>query len=74
MRDKERERVRGRSREKQAPCREPDGGLDPGTPASRPGLKAGAKRLSPAGIPNFVAFQAHGSCINRGEKEFFLAA
>ena len=29
-----------RQREKQAPCREPDMGLDPGSPGSRPGLKA----------------------------------
>ena len=38
-------------REKQAPCREPDVGLDPGTPGSRPGPKAGAKPLSHPGIP-----------------------
>ena len=41
----------GREREKQAPCREPDMGLDPRTPGSRPGLKAGAKPLSHSGIP-----------------------
>ena len=35
MRDTERER----QREKQAPCREPDLGLDPRTPGSHPGLK-----------------------------------
>ena len=34
-----RERQRHRQREKQAPCREPDVGLDPGSPGSRPGLK-----------------------------------
>ena len=33
------------------PCREPDAGLDPGTPGSRPGLKADAQPLSPPGIP-----------------------
>ena len=38
-REKERERQRHRQREKQAPCREPDVGLDPGTPGSFPGLK-----------------------------------
>ena len=37
---RERERQRHRQREKQAPCREPDMGLDPGSPGSRPGLKA----------------------------------
>ena len=30
-RERERERQRHRRREKQAPCREPDTGLDPGT-------------------------------------------
>ena len=30
--ERERERQRHRQREKQAPCREPDAGLDPGTP------------------------------------------
>ena len=39
-RERERERQRHRQREKQAPCREPDVGLDPGTPGSHPGLKA----------------------------------
>ena len=36
----ERERQRHRQREKQAPCREPDVGLDPGPPGSGPELKA----------------------------------
>ena len=31
---------RERQREKQAPCREPDVGLDPESPGSCPGLKA----------------------------------
>ena len=39
----ERERQRHRRREKQAPCREPDVGLDPGTPGSQLVPKAGAK-------------------------------
>ena len=47
----ERGRDRGRGREKQAPCREPDTGLDPGTPGSRPEPKAGAQPLSYSGIP-----------------------
>ena len=53
MRDTEGERKRLRQREKQAPCREPDVGLDPGTPGSRPVLKVGAKPLSHPGIPDF---------------------
>ena len=36
------------------PCREPNVGLDPGTPGSRPGPKAGAKPLSHPGIPTFL--------------------
>ena len=44
MRDTERERQGHRQREKQAPCREPDVGLDPGSPGSGPGLKAALNR------------------------------
>ena len=50
MRDRERGRQRYRQREKQAPCREPDVGLDPRTP----GLKSGAKPLSYPGIPKLL--------------------
>ena len=38
-RHREIERQRHRQREKQAPCREPDAGLDPGTPGSCLGQK-----------------------------------
>ena len=58
MRDTQRERDRqtdsrdrDREREKQAPCREPDMELNPRSPGSRPGPKAGAKPLSHLGIP-----------------------
>ena len=51
MRDIETERQRHRQREKQASCREPDMGLDPGTPGSGPGPKAGTKLLSHLGMP-----------------------
>ena len=50
-RERERERQRHRQREKQAPCREPDVGLDPRSPGSCPGPKAGAKPLRHPGIP-----------------------
>ena len=40
MIDIEREGQRHRQREKQAPCWEPDMGLNPGSPGSHPGLKA----------------------------------
>ena len=39
-------RHRHRQREKQDPCRKPNMGLDPGSPGSGPGPKAGAKPLS----------------------------
>ena len=47
----ERERQRHTQREKQAPCRDPDMGLDSRSPGSCPGPKAGAKPLSHPGIP-----------------------
>ena len=49
MRDTHTERHRHRQREKQAPCREPDMGLDPGSPGSCP--EGGAKPLSHPGCP-----------------------
>ena len=49
--ERERERQRHRQRERQAPCREPDTGLDPEAPGLRPEPKAGAKPLSHPGIP-----------------------
>ena len=54
MRDTHRERQKHRQREKQPPCREPDVGLDAGTPGSHPEPKAGAKLLSHPGIPMTV--------------------
>ena len=39
-RQRQRERQKHRQREKQAPCREPDAGLDPRTPGSHPEPKA----------------------------------
>ena len=39
---RERERDTDRPREKQAPCRKPDVGLDPSTPGSCPEPKANA--------------------------------
>ena len=52
MRDTERKRQRHRQREKQESHREPDVGLDPGTPESCPGPKADAQPLSHSGIPS----------------------
>ena len=56
----EREREREREAETQADGeegsmhREPDVGLDPGSPGSCPGPKAGAKPLRHPGIPNNI--------------------
>ena len=52
--EKERERQRHRRWERQAPCREPDTGLDPGTPGSHPGPKEGGQLLSHPGIPEHL--------------------
>ena len=49
--DTHRERQRHRRRDKQAPCREPDVGLDPRTPGSRLESKADAQPLSHPGVP-----------------------
>ena len=52
-------RQRHRQREKQAPCGEPDVGLDPRTPGSQPELKADAQPLShpDAPVPVFLKAQ-----------------
>ena len=52
MRDTE--RGRDRQGEKQAPCREPDAGLDPRIPRSRPEPKADAQPLSHPGVPCLI--------------------
>ena len=59
-RHRKRKRGRHRQREKQAPCREPDAGLDPGAPGSRPGPKADAKPLSHPGIPPWCGLEVTG--------------
>ena len=57
MIDREREgREAETQREKQAPCKEPYVGLDPGTPRSCPGPKADAQLMSDPGIPTMIAF------------------
>ena len=59
MRDTEGEgvRQRRRQREKQAPCREPNAGLDPGTPGSHPEPKADAQPLSHPGVPEHTVLK-----------------
>ena len=68
MRDtqRERERQRHRQRKKQAPCREPDMGLDPGSAGSCLGLKAGAKLLSHPGCPKCPLLNKDSSHIGLG--------
>ena len=51
MKDTEIEKQRHRQREKQAPCRKPNVGLDPGTPRSCPEPKADAQPLKHPGAP-----------------------
>ena len=54
MRETHTERQRHGQREKQAPRREVDAGLDPGSPGSGPGLKAAPNRLAiPAALEKF---------------------
>ena len=69
-RERERERQRHRQREKQAPCQEPDAGLDPRTPGSRPGPTAGAKLLSHPGIP--YDHPHFTDCINTSTKNLIV--
>ena len=45
------QRQRHRQREKQAPCREPDVGLDPWSPGSDPGLKVVLNRWTTGAAP-----------------------
>ena len=50
-RHRERERQRHRRREKQAPCKDPDAGLDPGTPGSLPWAKGRRQTVEPPRDP-----------------------
>ena len=50
----QRERQRHRQREKHVPCREPEVGLDPRTPESRPEPKADAQPLNYPDVPYIV--------------------
>ena len=50
------QKERERQREKQAPCREPDVGLDPGSPGSHPGLQAAPNRCATGAAPEIDFF------------------
>ena len=64
-----RERERHRQRKKQAPCWEPDVGLDPGTPGSPPEPKVEAQPLGHPGANIYASLssgidaQGHYCCI-----------
>ena len=58
-RERERERQRHRQEKQQGPCRKPDVGLDPGTPGSCSGPKAGSKLLSHPGVPHLMNFKKY---------------
>ena len=65
----QRQRQRHRQREEQAPCREPNMGLEPGTPGPRPGLKAGAKPLSPqAALETFFSIPWNQEVLSEASK------
>ena len=63
-RERERERQRHRQREKQAPCRESDLGLDPGSPGSRPGLKAVLNRWATGAAPRSISNYLLGPALH----------
>ena len=63
MRDTER-RQGHRQSWKQAPHREPDAGLEPGTPGSHPESEADAQPLSPPGVPVTTIKSIIGMCIH----------
>ena len=52
-----RNRQRHRQREKQAPCREPNVGLDPGSPGSCPGLQAALNHCATGAAPPLPFFK-----------------
>ena len=54
--ERARERQRHRQREKQAPCWNPDVGLDPRSPGSHPGLQAALNRCATKAAPIFSLF------------------
>ena len=61
-----------RQRETQAPCREPDMGLDPRTPGPCPGPKAGTKPLSHPGSPGIWTLSRGVSSTNLYCKNIIL--
>ena len=54
--------MRDTEREKQAPCREPDMGLDPGSPGSGPGLKVALNRWATWTVVDLMLLNCFLSC------------
>ena len=59
QREREREAETQAEGEAGSMHREPDVGLDPGSPGSRPGPKAGAKPLRHPGFPKNLSYSEH---------------
>ena len=79
MRNTQRERQRHRQREKHVPCREPEVGLDPKIPGSRPEPKADAQPLNYPGVPPIFLLEKQSlseilmiSCIKTVLKHFLI--
>lgn len=53
------QKILHRQREKQAPCRESDVGLDPGSPGSHPGLQAALNCCATGVAPNQSILSAY---------------
>ena len=64
---------RHKQREKQAPCREPDAGLYPGTLGSHTEPKAEAQLLSNLGT-TMQAFNTNLSCLIKIKQNLIIAA
>ena len=70
MRDAEKERQRHRQREKQAPCREPDVGLNPRTWGSHPEQKADTQPLSHPEVSNLSFVMLSKKYLSWGSSYF----
>ena len=68
-RERERERQRHRQREKQAPCGDPDAGLDPRIPGSCPEPQADAQPLNHPGVLGMFLLRLVNCNRNEMEKK-----
>ena len=70
---RETERQRHRQRKKQASYREPDVGLNPGSPGSHPGLQAALNRCATGAALFWVFYVQYHVIWEEGEFDFFFA-